>query len=345
LVFLAVGLLLIAGVCGLLIGLPLLRNTRQYFVRFNEPVAGISKGSEVKYQGVKKGRVKRYTIDYDTIQFELEMDADLHVTETTVALITSEGILPPYFIELRGSVRGSPELPEGSIIKTDPSMTATIRQRGMEIADSFQAVLKNIERWTGPENEQKLVKLLEESASAMTTANQTMTTIRPEAERMVRSYADAGEELAKLISENREALHAFIEESRQMAAELNRFMSSGKLDQVSLEASRTLESVRADFNKASAGFTKFLEDTKIDERLERVVASLERAEKDLASMSGTVRTEMSGLAQGELLSALRSFREAMTSFEQLARVLRDDPSLVIFSRPRSEIRIPQPGDK
>jgi ABC-type transporter Mla subunit MlaD len=346
-IFLAVGLALIAGVCGLLIGLPLLRNTRQYFVRFakKDSVNGISKGADVRYQGVKKGRVKKDQIDYDVVQLELELDADLHVTESTVATITTDGLLPPFYVDLRGSERESPELPEGSLIKSDLSLASNLVQRGMKVADEIDAVLKNIERWTGPENEAKLVKMLDEATAAITTANQTITTIRPEAERLVKNYADAGEELTKVLSENREALHSFIDESRKMVAELNRFLASGRLDQVSLEASKTLESVRSDFNRASASFTKFLDDTHVDDRLARVVASIERAEQSLGKMSGTIQTEVTDVSRGELGAALRSFREAMKSLEELARVLRDDPSLVIFSKPRNEIRVPRPGEK
>ena len=66
-IFLIVGVILIAGVCGLLIGIPLLRNTRQYYVRFDEKISGIDKGTDVRYQGVKKGRVKSWKVDYDII--------------------------------------------------------------------------------------------------------------------------------------------------------------------------------------------------------------------------------------------------------------------------------------
>jgi MlaD protein len=343
--FLTVGLLLIAGVCGLLIGIPLLKDTRQYFVVFNEPIGGVEKGTDVRYMGVKKGRVKRITIRNDVIQLELEVDKDLRVTESTQARISSDGILPPYYVDLRGSVPESSDLPEGSIIKTDPSMTATLMRRGMAIADRFEAVLQNIERWTGPENEQKLKTMLDEATSAVSTANQTMSTLRPEAERMIKNYANAGDQLTLMLAENREGLRGLIIEGRKTVAELNRFLEAGKLDQLAAEGSRTLESIRGDFTRATDSFTKVLDEAQVGERLKEIVAALDRAERDLAKMSGVVQTEITGLTRAELAPALASFREAMFSLQELSRVLRDDPGLLIFSRPRNEIEIPRPGHK
>jgi ABC-type transporter Mla subunit MlaD len=343
--FLTVGLLLIGGVCGLLIGIPLLKDTRQYFVVFNEPIGGVEKGTDVRYMGVKKGRVQRITIRNDVIQLELEVDKDLRVTESTQARISSDGILPPYYVDLRGSVPESSDLPEGSIIKTDPSMTATLMRRGMAIADRFEAVLQNIERWTGPENEQKLKTMLDEATSAVSTANQTMATLRPEAERMIKNYANAGDQLALMLAENREGLRGLIIEGRKSVAELNRFLEAGKLDQIAAEASRTLESMRGDFTRATDSFTKVLDEAQVGERLKEIVAALDRAEQDLAKMSGVVQTEITGLTRAELGPALASFREAMYSLQELSRVLRDDPALLIFSRPRNEVEIPRPGQK
>jgi ABC-type transporter Mla subunit MlaD len=344
LVFLVVGVLVIALVCGVLIGVPLLKDTRQYFVRFHESIP-FDEGTDVKYRGVKKGRVRTISIDYDEIQVELELDPNLRVTETTLARISAAGLLGPYFVELYGTMKDSAELPEGALIKTDPSTMKTFVDKGTLAAERIEVVLKNLERWTGTENEQRFAKILDEATAAITTANQTMTTIKPEAERFVTAYADAAEELKKAIAENRGVLNDLLDESRKAASEINRFLASGRLDQVANEASRSLESVRADFARASGSFTKFLEDAKIDERLGKVVASLERTEQNLAKLTGSVESEVLGVTRGELLPALNGFREAMSTLNELTRVLRDDPSLLLFSRPREEIRIPRPGDR
>jgi phospholipid/cholesterol/gamma-HCH transport system substrate-binding protein len=343
--FLTIGVLLIGGVCGLLIGVPLLRDTRQYFVVFNESIGGIEKGSDVRYMGVKKGRVKKITIRNDVIQLELEIEKDLRITEATQARISSDGFLPPFYVELRGSVPESSDLAEGSIIRTDPSTTSTLMRRGMAIADRFEAVLHNIERWTGPDNEAKLVRMLDEATSAVATANQTMTTLRPEAERLMKNYADSGEELTKALAENREALHAFLQEGRKAVSEVNRFLESGKLDQMTGEASRTFESMRNDFTRATDSLTKLLDEAKVGERLQQIVAALERAQADLGKMSGVIQTEVAGVTRAELAPALASFKDAMHSLQELSRVLRNDPSLILFSKPRSEIQIPRPGDR
>jgi phospholipid/cholesterol/gamma-HCH transport system substrate-binding protein len=343
--FLVVGLLVIGGVCGLLIGLPLLKNTRQYFVRFTEAIEGIDKGTDVRYQGVKKGRVKRITIDFDVIQLELEVDADLPVTESTLARISSAGILPPYFVELRGSLRDSPALPEGAVIKTDPSAMTTFVEKGMQTLAHLETVIKNLETWTGEANSAKFAKLLDEASSAISTANRTMTTIGPDAQELVRNYAAAGEELRKLLAENRDALHGLMDESRKAVAEVNRFLESGRLDQIANEAAKTLESVRGDFTRATNSFSKFLEESKIEERLAQVVASFERIEKSLTGLSGTVQQEVLTVTRSELAPALASFREAMRALDELSRTLRNDPSLLLFSRPRDEIQIPRPGSR
>lgn len=345
LVFLAVGLLAIAVVCGVLIGIPLIKDTRQYFVRVHESTVGIDPGTAVRYWGVKVGRVKKVTIDYDDIQLELELDPTLRVTNTTQARIASQGLLGPYFIELYGTERTAPELPEGAVIKTDPSTMKTFLEMGKVTVEHLDTVLKNLEHWTAPGNEGRLAKLVDEATSALANANATMTAVRPETERLLKNYADAGDELAKALSENREALRGLFDETRKVAAEINRFLASGRLDQVANEASRTFESMRGDLNRATNSFTQFVDDAKIDERLSQVVASLDRTEQSLTKLSGVIQGEVLTMTRSELNPALHSFREAMTTLQELMRVLRDDPSLVIFSKPRPEVQIPRPGTR
>ena len=84
--------------------------------------------------------MKRIQIDFDIIQIELEVDADLRITESTLARISSDGILPPYFVELQGSLRDSPELPEGAVIRTDPSAMTT--------ASGIGSLARSMTRWT-----------------------------------------------------------------------------------------------------------------------------------------------------------------------------------------------------
>jgi phospholipid/cholesterol/gamma-HCH transport system substrate-binding protein len=346
-VFLIVGILFIALVCGFVVGVPLLRQSRQYFVRFTESTAGLDKGTEVRYLGVKKGRVRDIKIDQGSgaVQVELDLEPDLRVTESMQARISSASLLGPYFVELHGKVAVSPDLPEGAVIKTDPSTMKSFLEKGMQAIDHMERVLKNLEQWTGSENEQKFAKLLDDAGAALATANQTMTSIKPEAERLVKNYADAADELRKVLTENGTALKEFLDESKKMVAEVNRFLESGRLDQVTNETARTLESVRGDFTKATASFTKFLEDAKIDQRLSQVVASLERTEQNLTRLSGVMQNELVSVTRGELGPALANFRDAMAALEELMTVLRNDPSLLIFSKQRPEIVIPRPGQR
>jgi ABC-type transporter Mla subunit MlaD len=161
----------------------------------------------------------------------------------------------------------------------------------------------------------------------------------------MKGYADAGDQLASAIEENREALHGFIEDSRKVMAELKRFAESGRLDQISNDATKTLEGIRGDFSRAATSFSNTLEDARVGERLKEVVAALERAEQNLSRLTGVVQAEVVGVARSDLAPALASFREAMTNLQELTRVLRDDPSLVIFGKPRAEIQVPRPGNR
>lgn len=343
--FLAVGLLVIAGVCGFLIGVPLLKDTRQYFVRFHESVMSVDKGSDVRYRGVKSGRVKNLTIDYDEIQIELEVDPTLRVTDSTLARISAAGLLGPYFIELYGTTKESHDLPEGAVIRTDPSTMKTLVDKGTQTIDNLDAVLANLKRWTSPENEQKFARVLDEAAAAIKSIDETVKAIRPDAERTFKSYADASTELTNMLAENRQALNGMLEDGRKAAGELRRFLESGKLDDATVQASRTLESMRTDVNAAATSFTRTLDEAKVGERLAQITASLDRAEKSLSALTTALETEVLAVSRGEVAPALAAFREAMTTLNELVRTLRDDPSLVIFSRPRPEVQVPRPGNR
>ena len=130
---------------------------------------------------MKKGRVKSYTIDYDSHPARARdrsrpahhrVDARAHLLRRNPAARTSSSSA--------GACARAPSSPRAR------SSRPTLRRRATLVAEGHgrspttsTAVLKNLERWTGAENEAKLVQAARRGRpSAITTANQTMTHAR-----------------------------------------------------------------------------------------------------------------------------------------------------------------------
>lgn len=130
----------------------------EYDIIFEEAVTGLSVGSQVLYNGISVGAVRRLSLDRDDprkVIARIRLSADTPVKTDTRAKIALTGLTGVAIIQLSGGSPGSPQLKprEGqrvARIPTEPSALKNIAATASEIVDRVNKLLsdENVARVT-----------------------------------------------------------------------------------------------------------------------------------------------------------------------------------------------------
>ena len=130
----------------------------EYDVVFTEAVTGLSVGSQVLYNGISVGAVRRLSLDRDDprkVIARIRLAADTPVKTDTRAKLALTGLTGVAIIQLSGGSPGSPPLErrEGqrvAVIQTEPSALQNIAANASEIVNRINELLsdENVARVT-----------------------------------------------------------------------------------------------------------------------------------------------------------------------------------------------------
>ena len=130
----------------------------EYDIIFEEAVTGLSVGSQVLYNGINVGAVRRLSLDRDDprkVIARIRLSADTPVKTDTRAKLAMTGLTGVAIIQLSGGSPGSPALKprEGervAQIQTEPSALKNIAATASEIVDRVNTLLstENVARVT-----------------------------------------------------------------------------------------------------------------------------------------------------------------------------------------------------
>lgn len=141
-------------------------DTYQTFV--NESVNGLDVGSAVKYRGVNVGRVTSINIprrNPNKVRIVMQVLDTTPITNGTVAILQMQGITGLVYIELKGSVVGSPKLqPVGEnkipIIPSAPSQFKQIVDTVPDMLQKFTELANRLGNFASTENQQRFDRIL-----------------------------------------------------------------------------------------------------------------------------------------------------------------------------------------
>jgi phospholipid/cholesterol/gamma-HCH transport system substrate-binding protein len=166
---------LLVGVFGLLFALwaanwSSQREFRDYRVIFNEPVTGLTEGSNVRYNGINVGTIDSLSLvpdDPRQVVAVVRLQADTPVKTDTSAKLSQDGLTGPPFIQLTGGSPGAPALAatredEMPVIRTEPSAL-------QNIADTANRLVSRLDEVLSEENVERIANTLE-SIEGMTGA-------------------------------------------------------------------------------------------------------------------------------------------------------------------------------
>ncbi len=143
----------------------------EYFIRYRDmSVSGLEIGAQVKYHGVRVGRVDAVFIDPDeveTVVVTLSLKSSTPVKDDVKAVIVSLSLTGLKIIELEGGSSKANVLPVGSEIPSGESPFQMISGKAEAVSEKLELVLSNLIIMTGGENREKIIDLVETTTSVL----------------------------------------------------------------------------------------------------------------------------------------------------------------------------------
>lgn len=226
-----------------------------YVSYFDESVQGISRGTEVRYQGVRVGRVEEVRIAPDNRTVGVYMLINLRddLSRKVVAQLRMTGITGMMFVNLEPRRAGDPDLSPKIKFITEYPVIPSRPSEMTQILSGIRDVVENI-RQADLEGAVREIK-----AAAVGIRNLTK-----------------GEELNKVLAKANEAAGYL----RDSLKRIDKSLAQGKLDGVLTEATQAFKGVNSLMNGVKAE----VRDSKIPETVKRARLTLNEAREVMANL-------------------------------------------------------------
>ncbi|CUJ98047.1 virulence factor Mce family protein [Ruegeria denitrificans] len=161
----------ILGAFGFFLWLAKFEVSRQYAyydVLFDN-VSGLSAAGGVSYNGLPVGQVISLNLDENDpskVRVRLEVDADIPVTEDTIAQLQSLGVTGVSYVELTGGSASGKRLPQDSVIKSKRSAIQSLFEGAPKVLDEAVTLLENLNAVVDDKNRKYVSDILDNLASA-----------------------------------------------------------------------------------------------------------------------------------------------------------------------------------
>ncbi|MEP7454918.1 MlaD family protein [Phyllobacterium sp. SB3] len=274
-------------------------------IRILGSVTGLAEGSQVLFNGIKVGTVRRLSIDSnnpDAVIAQAEVNATTPITRSTQATLGFAGLTGQAFIELKGGKLYEPMLleeaaKEDSIarIDADPSVVNNLLQKAQTILERVDGAVGSIESF-----------ITEVKGPLVDTVNNT------------KQFTDAlakNSDVIEKFSRSAEDVQVVVSEARQMMAKLN-------------NASTRVDGVLAKLDKQLSD-----EDGSVVREARQTLQSYRSVADNLNARLGPITDNLnrfSGQGLRDVQSLVNESRQSVQRIERAITDLEKNPQRVIF---------------
>lgn len=343
--FLSAGILLVIGVITAFVGLPFGDDKVEYTLKFTESIIGIDVGSPVRYKGVRYGSIRHIAVDptdAENIIVTLAVEPDTPITLSTQARIASATFLGPYYIELTGTIPGSPALPPGSGIPADPSTLSKILKGSESLVANIDTLVMQLTNFLSEERQTLLWQTVDDLDALLVTGRDTLEQTGSDAHAALAAWQDLGERVNKLLERREQSILRMIDSLDQASARANQFLQSGRLEELSDEAQALMKKLGTEVERDGAAVRKYLVDNPLKPSLDAAIVQLEVLQKSVTSFADLAAAELLRVNQGDLSPLVSELRSASSALDDLLRMLRRNPRALLFGEKPPEVSVPEP---
>jgi len=323
-VFLVLSAALLVGTLAVVAGLQITEKRDTYRVRFNVSVSGLEPGAPVKYHGVRVGIVETVRIDREDVSqvlVTLALDAGTPVKTDTRAVMNLTGITGLKFIELVGGTAESAFVKPGEEITSSVSLIDRLTGQAEVIAAKVERLLNNMVEMTNPDNRARVARILEEAEDLIAAGARVLEENRANLHDITASLRETTQGLASTVASVEREVAATLGEFRVTAVALRKLVTSEQVAAALDEFERLARTLRS--KAAGVDLGALVADLRaLSNAAGRLVADLNLA---------VVRS------REDLFGSLSYLLEGLENFSEFARIIRENPSLLL-SGPREEER-------
>lgn len=311
-IFLTIALAILIITIGIITGTRLLKKRDTYFIRFKGiSLTGLEIGSPVKYRGLRIGRIEDMYIDQadiTSIIVAITVDPKIHIKEDNEAVITYLSIAAGLkMIELEGGTNESKRLLPESFIKAGHSLVDTITGKAEVITEKLEYILNNFAELTRADRQEKLFRLIDNSSKTV-------------------------ESFQILLDTNRTSIFRTFQNLEKFSSHLDTFMVTSNLaiqDIRSITKSPQLLTTVDNVEK----ITTELEQADLSDLIAKLASAVEQTNRTFTHLDLTLLK-----SRHDILSSAEILRESLEYFNEFTRLISENPSLLLRSSQREEIR-------
>lgn len=326
-IFVVGSLALLVVTVGVLAGLQLAETRDEYTMRLTTSVSGLEVGAPVKYHGVRVGRVDAVRIDRkdpSQVLIAMSLDEGTPVKTDTTAVVNTAGITGLRFVELTGGTAESEFVAPGSEIRSDASLLDRLSGQAEVIAEKVELLVNNLTDLTNETNRARIGRLLEDADTLVLSAQQVVDENRDNVRAIASSLRETADSLAATIDRLDGEAAAALGAIREAATSLQGLVDPAQVAAVLTQAERLIATAR-----------QKLKDVDVAGLVGIVKRTAERAEDAVKNIDLTVLK-----SREDLFGSLNYLLEGLENFSEFARIIRENPSLLLRGPEEEERDLP-----
>ena len=311
-------LVLIAATVGFALWLGKVRVDRvfsYYRIYFDGAVTGLSRASDVRFNGVPVGTVSQIKVDPEDpqkVRVTIEVDPDTPIRTDTVAMLEWQGLTGASFVQLIGGSATAPML-----VYEPGKRPPAIASRRSAVQELFAGVPDLMLRVMGIAD--RLSTMLDDDNRAA------LASVLHNADRLTAVLANKSDAIGGMV-DNLNAASLTLEQTAASAQQL-----VDRLDRLAGSADRTLSNANGSLGKL---------DRVVEGDVAPMLRDLRQTAKSFAQVSEDLRrviadnreavSDFSGAGLNELVRFIGEARQLVSSLDRLSQRIESDPSQFLF---------------
>ncbi|MFO0724382.1 MAG: MlaD family protein [Myxococcota bacterium] len=331
--FVAVGLTLLVGTTASLAGMKAFEKRDLYKVKFSESVGGLEVSAQVKYQGLRVGRVEAMRVSPDdpkAIEVTLSLEAGTVLYEGTHAAMDASGLTGLKNINLSPGDPRAAQLKPGAFIPAEASFFEKITGSAEAITVKVETIANQLTEWTGPENRRRMEELLDHLSALARDGDKLVVEVREPLASALTEVAKSGSSIrgtadatTKTLNEVRDDLRTTLEATRTTLIEARRILSG--VDQKAV--GDTVIAARS----AMTSLDQRLSSAELGDTIDRLGKAMAELAKLIGELDLAVRA-----SREDFTMSLKHVRQATEDLREFSRIIAQDPSVLLRGKEASE---------
>jgi len=270
-------------------------------------VNGINEGVDVKYQGVKIGKVIQLAVnpdDLSSIIVYVRIKPNFPLKQDMRAKLQYAGITGLKFVEISGGHTETPAIKPGGEISTEKGLG----EKAEDIVLNAESVVSALNKILNQENRDKISNILLNVEKTSKVTSDLLSTHKKSIGDAIEKFDQSLNQIL-LLSQNLTTFSSYLNELKEKAL----------IEKVVKDVNKLLKTINDRFSKEELG--KLLAD------IDKFVDSTDTTIKQLETQFHQIGTELN--------TTLVKLRESVGNIERFTRDLSEDPTILIRTRRES----------